>query len=308
MQMTDFAQYPSLRGRVVFISGGATGIGAALVEHFHHQGARVAFVDRQEEAGRSLVSRLAGPEGPKGLAGPEGPKGLAGPEGPKGLAGPGGPEGLSGPEASQGLATIGGAVAERFAPLFVPCDLRDIPALQHAIATIRRQLGPITVLVNNAAHDERHRIEDVTVAYWEDRMRVNLRHQFFAVQAVLPMMREAGGGSIVNMGSVSWHIGQGGMPAYTTAKAGIEGLTRGLARDLGPDRIRVNCIIPGWIMTQRQIDLWLTPEAEKDLMKAQCLKEKVYPADVARMALWLAADDSRLCTAQTWVVDAGWSF
>jgi D-xylose 1-dehydrogenase len=281
MQMTDFAQYPSLRGRVVFISGGATGIGAALVEHFHHQGARVAFVDRQEEAGRSLVSRLTGPEGPEGLAGPE---------------------------ASQGLATIGGAVAERFAPLFVPCDLRDIPALQHAIATVRRQLGPITVLVNNAAHDERHRIEDVTVAYWEDRMRVNLRHQFFAVQAVLPMMREAGGGSIVNMGSVSWHIGQGGMPAYTTAKAGIEGLTRGLARDLGPDRIRVNCIIPGWIMTQRQIDLWLTPEAEKDLMKAQCLKEKVYPADVARMALWLAADDSRLCTAQTWVVDAGWSF
>jgi NAD(P)-dependent dehydrogenase (short-subunit alcohol dehydrogenase family) len=281
MQMTDFAQYPSLRGRVVFISGGATGIGAALVEHFHHQGARVAFVDRQEEAGRSLVSKLAGPETPEALAGPQAP---------------------------QGLVTIGGAVAERFAPLFVPCDLRDIPALQHAIATVRRQLGPITVLVNNAAHDERHRIEDVTVAYWEDRMRVNLRHQFFAVQTVLPMMRETGGGSIVNMGSVSWHIGQGGMPAYTTAKAGIEGLTRGLARDLGPDRIRVNCIIPGWIMTQRQIDLWLTPEAEKDLMKAQCLKEKVYPADVARMALWLAADDSRLCTAQTWVVDAGWSF
>jgi NAD(P)-dependent dehydrogenase (short-subunit alcohol dehydrogenase family) len=281
MQMTEFAQYPSLRGRVVFISGGATGIGAALVEHFHRQGARVAFVDRQEEAGRALVSTLAG------QAAPEGPNS-------------GGP--------NSGGPNSGGPNTGTAAPLFVPCDLRDIPALQHAIATVRRQLGPITVLVNNAAHDERHRIEDVTVAYWEDRMRVNLRHQFFAVQTVLPMMREAGGGSIVNMGSVSWHVGQGGMPAYTTAKAGIEGLTRGLARDLGPDRIRVNCIIPGWIMTQRQIDLWLTPEAEKQLMQAQCLKEKVYPADIARMTLWLAADDSRLCTAQTWVVDAGWSF
>jgi D-xylose 1-dehydrogenase len=284
MQMTEFAQFPSLRGRVVFISGGATGIGAALVEHFHHQGALVAFVDRQEEAGRALAAMLAGPDAPQGPA--------------QGAA----------QGAAQGSSSVGGRVAERFTPLFVPCDLRDIPALQHAIATVRRQLGPITVLVNNAAHDERHRIEDVTVAYWEDRMRVNLRHQFFAAQTVLPMMREAGGGSIINLGSVSWHIGQGGMPAYTTAKAGIEGLTRGLARDLGPDRIRVNCIIPGWIMTQRQIDLWLTPEAEKDLMQAQCLKEKLYPADVARMALWLAADDSRLCTAQTWVVDAGWSF
>jgi NAD(P)-dependent dehydrogenase (short-subunit alcohol dehydrogenase family) len=288
MQMTEFAQFPSLRGRVVFISGGATGIGAALVEHFHHQGAHVAFVDRQEEAGRALAATLAGPDALQGAA--------------QGAA-HGAAQG-----AAHGSSSVGGRVAERFTPLFVPCDLRDIPALQHAIATVRRQLGPITVLVNNAAHDERHRIEDVTVAYWEDRMRVNLRHQFFAAQTVLPMMRESGGGSIINLGSVSWHIGQGGMPAYTTAKAGIEGLTRGLARDLGPDRIRVNCIIPGWIMTQRQIDLWLTPEAEKDLMQAQCLKEKLYPADVARMALWLAADDSRLCTAQTWVVDAGWSF
>jgi NAD(P)-dependent dehydrogenase (short-subunit alcohol dehydrogenase family) len=256
--MTAFAHYPSLRDRVVFISGGATGIGAALVEHFHRQGARVAFVDRQEEAGRALASSL-----------------------------------VSGEEAT---------------PLFLPCDLRDIAALQQAIVTVREKMGPITVLINNAAHDERHRIEDVTVEFWEDRMQVNLRHQFFAAQAVMPMMREAGGGSIINMGSVSWHVGQGGMPAYTTAKAGIEGLTRGLARDLGPDRIRVNCVIPGWVMTQRQIDRWLTPAAEQQLMLAQCLKEKVYPADIARMTLWLAADDSRLCTAQTWVVDAGWSF
>jgi NAD(P)-dependent dehydrogenase (short-subunit alcohol dehydrogenase family) len=255
--MNEFANYPSLRGQVVFISGGATGIGATLVEHFHHQGARVAFVDLQEAAGHALAATLT--------AGGEG-------------------------------------------PLFLPCDLRDIPALQQAIAAAADRVGPITVLVNNAAHDERHRIEDVTVEFWEDRMQVNLRHQFFAVQAVAPMMRAAGGGSIINMGSVSWHVGQGGMPAYTTAKAGIEGLTRGLARDLGPDRIRVNCIIPGWVMTQRQLDLWLTPEAERELMQAQCLKEKVYPADIARMTLWLAAADSRLCTAQTWVVDAGWSF
>lgn len=256
--MSEFAQYPSLHDRVVFITGGATGIGASLVEHFAQQQARVAFVDRQESAGRSLAERLA----------------------------------------ADGLP----------APLFLPLDLREIPALQRAIAAVRQQLGNITVLINNAAHDERHRIEDVTVEFWEDRMQVNLRHQFFAAQAITPMMREAGGGSIVNMGSVSWHVGQGGMPAYTTAKAAIEGLTRGLARDLGPDHIRVNCIIPGWIMTERQIELWLTPEAEQDLMQAQCLKEKVYPADIARMALWLAADDSRLCTSQTWVVDAGWSF
>jgi NAD(P)-dependent dehydrogenase (short-subunit alcohol dehydrogenase family) len=257
-QMNDFASYPSLQGRVVFISGGATGIGASLVEHFARQGSRVAFVDLQEDAGHALAASLA----------------------------------------AEGLAK----------PLFLPLDLRDIDALQQAVATAGRELGGISVLVNNAARDDRHRIEEVTVAFWEDRMQVNLRHQFFAAQAVLPMMRAAGSGSIINMGSVSWHIGQGGMPAYTTAKAGIEGLTRGLARDLGPDRIRVNCIIPGWIMTQRQIDLWLTPESERELMLSQCLKEKLYPPDIARMALWLAAEDSRMCTSQTWVVDGGQSF
>ena len=256
--MDGFAEYPSLRGRVAFITGGATGIGAALVEHFARQGAKVAFVDRQEGAGRALAASLAAEGHPP--------------------------------------------------PLFLPLDLRDIAALQQAVAAVGERLGNVGVLVNNAAHDERHRIEDVTVAYWDDRMQANLRHQFFAAQAVLPMMRAGGGGSIVNMGSVSWRVGQGGMPAYVTAKAAIEGLTRGLARDLGPDRIRVNCIIPGWIMTQRQVELWLTPEAERELMLAQCLKEKVHPDDVARLALWLAADDSRMCTSQAWVVDAGWSF
>ncbi len=136
-------------------------------------------------------------------------------------------------------------------------------------------------------------------------MATNLRHQFFASQSVVPMMREAGGGSIINFGSISWHTNQGGMPAYTTAKAAIEGLTKGMARDLGPHRIRVNTVIPGWVMTQRQLDLWLTPEAEADLMRAQWMKEKVYPPDLARMVLWLASDDSRMCTAQMWVVDGG---
>ncbi len=136
-------------------------------------------------------------------------------------------------------------------------------------------------------------------------MATNLRHQFFAIQAVAPMMRASGGGSIINFGSISWHASQGGMPAYTSAKAAVEGLTKGMARDLGPLGIRVNTVIPGWIMTQRQIDLWLTPEAEADLLRAQCLKTKLVPADVSRLVLWLASDDSRMCTSQCWVVDAG---
>ena len=255
--MTEqFANYPSLRDRVVFITGGATGIGCAEVEHFAAQGARVAFVDIQEEPARALAARL------KAAGHPE--------------------------------------------PWFQHCDVTDVAALQSAIADAARALGPITVLVNNAAHDERHRWQDMTPAYWDERQAVNLRHQFFAIQAAAPMMREAGGGSIVNFGSISWHVGQGGMPAYTTAKAAVEGLTRGMARDLGPDGIRVNCVIPGWIMTERQLTRWLTPEAEADLMKAQSLKSKVMPADVARMVLWLAADDSRMCTSQLWVVDGGW--
>jgi NAD(P)-dependent dehydrogenase (short-subunit alcohol dehydrogenase family) len=190
-------------------------------------------------------------------------------------------------------------------PLYRHCDLKDVAALQATIAEVAQQLGPITVLVNNAANDQRHKFEDVTVEYWDERLATNLRHQFFAIQAVAPMMRAAGGGSIINFGSVSWHALQGGMPAYTTAKAAVEGLTRGMARDLGPDGIRVNTVIPGWIMTERQITLWLTPEAEANLMQVQCLKQKLAPADVTRMVLWLASDDSRMCTAQLWVVDAG---
>ena len=251
-----FAVYPSLRDRVVLVTGGASGIGAEEVTQFARQGAKVAFLDIADEAASRLIETLR----------------------------------------QQDLTP----------PLYAPCDLRDIPALQAAIGDIGRRLGPISVLVNNAANDQRHGYEDVTVEYWDERMTTNLRHQFFAIQAVAPMMRHAGGGSIINFGSISWHRSQGGMPAYTTAKAAVEGLTRGMARDLGGHGIRVNCVIPGWIMTQRQIELWLTPEAEAELMRDQCLKAKVMPEDVARMVLWLASDDSRMCTAQLWVVDGGW--
>jgi NAD(P)-dependent dehydrogenase (short-subunit alcohol dehydrogenase family) len=249
------AVYPSLRDRVVLVTGGASGIGAEEVTQFARQGAKVAFLDIADDAAGRLI------------------------------------EGLR----QEGLA----------APLYLHCDLRDIPALRAAIEEIAGQLGPISVLVNNAANDQRHGYEDVTVEYWDERMTTNLRHQFFAIQAVAPMMRRSGGGSIINFGSISWHTNGGGMPAYTTAKAGVEGLTKGMARDLGEYGIRVNCIIPGWIMTQRQIDLWLTPEAEEQLLRMQCLKTKLVPDDVARMVLWLASDDSRMCSAQLWVVDGG---
>jgi NAD(P)-dependent dehydrogenase (short-subunit alcohol dehydrogenase family) len=191
-------------------------------------------------------------------------------------------------------------------PLFIECDLRNIEALRRAIAKVAQAHGPITVLVNNAAHDERHRFDTVTPEYWDERLAVNLKHQFFAAQAIYPMMKAAGGGSIVNFGSVSWMVGQGGMPGYTAAKAAVVGLTRGLARDFGPDNIRVNSIAPGWIMTERQVSLWLTPEGEAELMQRQCLKRKLYPDDMARIVLFLAADDSSAMTNQTYVADGGW--
>ena len=251
----QFAVYPSLRDRVVFITGGASGIGAEHVAQFAEQGAKVAFVDIADDAAREVCARVE--------------------------------------------------AAGHAMPFYQHCDLKGIDALRAAIAAVGERLGQITVLVNNAAHDQRHKFEDVTVEYWDERLATNLRHQFFAIQAVAPMMRAAGGGSIINFGSVSWHAAQGGMPAYTTSKAGVEGLSRGMARDLGPDGIRVNTVIPGWIMTERQIRLWLTPEGEENLLRSQCLKTKLVPADVTRMVLWLASDDSRMCTAQLWMVDAG---
>jgi NAD(P)-dependent dehydrogenase (short-subunit alcohol dehydrogenase family) len=252
-----FASYPSLVDRGVLITGGATGIGESIVEHFVAQGARVAFVDLAVEAGQALAAKLA--------------------------------------------------AAACHAPRFIACDLRDIGALRQAVGDARAAVGPITALINNAARDDRHTVEQVESADFDERIAFNLKHQYFAAQAVVPDMRAAGGGSIVCMSSVSWMLPAAGMPVYLSAKAGCFGLARGLARDLGAYGIRVNAISPGWIMTERQIRLWLTPESERNLLDGQCLKEKLYPPDIARMCLWLAADDSRMATAQNFVVDGGWT-
>jgi D-xylose 1-dehydrogenase len=199
------------------------------------------------------------------------------------------------------------ALTERGATArFIRCDVRDVPALQAAIAEVADAFGPVRVLVNNAANDHRDRVGEMDVALWDDRIAVNVRHHFFAAQAVAAGMRDAGGGSIINLGSISAHIDLMDLPGYITAKAGVEGLTRTLAREYGPWAIRVNCIIPGWIMTEKQLAEWVTPEAEASIERNQCLPQKLYPDDVARMLLWLAADDSRGCTAQQWVVDGGW--
>ncbi|AWK88227.1 SDR family NAD(P)-dependent oxidoreductase [Azospirillum thermophilum] len=253
--MPQFATYPSLKDRAVLVTGGGTGIGAALVERFCAQGSRVAFLDIAEDPSRALAERL-------GAAGN--------------------------------------------APLFLPCDLRDIGALRAAVARAGEAVGPLRVLVNNAARDDRHRWEEVTPEYWDEAMAVNLRHQFFAAQAVAPVMRSAGGGSIINLGSISWVIGQGGMVAYTAAKSAVLGLTRSLARDLGEAGIRVNGIMPGAVMTERQLRLWIGEEDKRRILDRQCLKRLLEPDDVARMALFLAADDSAMCTNQSFIVDGGW--
>ncbi|GGC32289.1 3-oxoacyl-ACP reductase [Siccirubricoccus deserti] len=250
MSGTDnFARYPSLKDRVVIITGGASGIGASMVAHFAAQGARPVFLDFDREHGARVSAETGA--------------------------------------------------------LFLPCDLRDIAALRAVLAEVHAKLGPASVLVNNAARDDRHGWETVEPEYWDERMHTNLRHQFFCAQAVAPQMKAAGAGSIICMGSVSWFKAQGGMPAYTTAKAAVHGLSRGLARDLGPFGIRCNVVVPGWIFTERQQQLWATPESVAANLERQCLKEKLYPPDVARMVLWLAADDSRMVTAQSFVVDGG---
>ena len=195
----------------------------------------------------------------------------------------------------------------RYRPRYVRCDLTDIPALQSAIANVTASAGPLRVLVNNAGNDDRHALDTVTPAYWDERMAINLRHQFFAAQAVHAGMRDAGGGAIVNLSSTSWVIGEGGYAAYTTAKAGIIGLTRSLARDMGSDNLRVNAILPGWIMTDRQIRLWLTPEAEREQMTRQMIKRRLDADDIARMALFAASDDSSGITGQSFVVDGGYA-
>ncbi|AYG04097.1 SDR family NAD(P)-dependent oxidoreductase [Gryllotalpicola protaetiae] len=203
-------------------------------------------------------------------------------------------------------ADAGAQLAAETGALFLPVDVTDVAALQAALGEASARLGPIRALVNNAANDTRRPVDDIDVAGWDEGVAVNVRHHFFAAQAVRAGMRAAGGGSIINLGSISAHIDLVELPVYITAKAGIEGLTRTLAREFGGDGIRVNCIIPGWVMTPRQLSHWVGDAERAKIMAAQCLPELLYPADVARLMLWLAADDSRLCTAQSWVVDGGW--
>jgi len=188
---------------------------------------------------------------------------------------------------------------------FRACDLRDLDATAATMAELSGLLGGVDVLLNNAANDDRHTIDDVTPAYWDDRMATNLRHQFFVAQAVLPGMKAQGSGVILNFGSISWHLGLPDLVLYQTAKAAIEGMTRAMARDLGADNIRVNTIVPGNVDTPRQKQ-WYTPEGEAEIMAAQCLKARIQPADVAALCLFLASDDGAMCTGHDYFVDAGW--
>lgn len=192
------------------------------------------------------------------------------------------------------------------APVFRHCDITDIAALQRTMAELADTYGDFDVLVNNAANDQRHNFEDVTVDYWNERIAINQRPMFFTCQSVLPGMKRKGGGAIINISSMSWHVKGSGYPAYATTKAAVIGLTRGLARELGAHAIRVNTVTPGWVMTQRQLDLWVDDEANKDIDKNQCLPGRLMPNHIAAMVMFLAADDGAMCTAQEFIVDAGW--
>ena len=249
------AQYPSLSGRRVLVTGGGSGIGAGIVEGFVRQGADVTFFDICDEEANALVARLSNAR-------------------------------------DNGLR-------------YLHVDLTDVPAIKAAIAGELDGRGPFDIRVNNAANDDRHSLEQVDEAYWDDRFNVNLRHQFFCAQAVIPSMRDRGEGVIVNLGSISWHLGITELPLYQTAKAAIEGLTRALARELGPDGIRVSCVVPGNVRTPRQLR-WYTPEGEAEIVDAQCLKGRLVPEDVAAMVLFLSSDDARLITGHEYFVDAGW--
>ena len=192
------------------------------------------------------------------------------------------------------------------APLFRHCDITDIPSLQAVMAELADKLGDFDILVNNAANDQRHQAQDVTLEYWNERIAINQRPMFFTCQAVFEGMKRKGGGSIINVSSISWHMKSGGYPVYATTKAAVVGLTRGLARDFGAHNIRVNTVTPGWVMTQRQIDLWVDDAAEVEIKKSQCLPSKLMPQDIAAMVLFLASDDGAMCSSQEFIVDAGW--
>jgi NAD(P)-dependent dehydrogenase (short-subunit alcohol dehydrogenase family) len=250
-----FAVYPSLRDRVVFVSGGSSGIGAELVRAFAAQGAKVAFCGTKAGGGDALIGEVRAAGHP--------------------------------------------------APWYGACDVRDVAAYQALLAQVAAEVGTVRVLVNNAGRDDRHAMEDVTPEFWDERLALNLKHYFFAIQAVAPGMAAAGGGSVVNMGSVSWMRGRPNLVGYTTAKAGILGLTRTLARELGARNIRVNALVPGAIVTDRQNTLHRDPAADQAFLDQQCLKVRLDPGHVARATLFLAADDSDGMTGQHVLVDAG---
>jgi len=251
--MTQLPTYPDLKGASVFITGGGSGIGAALTEGFLRQGARVAFVQRSDAS--AFCDAMAQTTGLR--------------------------------------------------PLYLPCDITDVPALQAAIAAAAAAHGPITVLVNNAANDQRHDTLKVTEQFWDWSLAINLKSYFFAAQAVIPGMQAAGGGSIINFSSISYMMGGAGYPAYTTANSGINGLTRSLAREFGPDRIRVNALAPGWVLTQKQKDLWVTPEGLAAHVARQCLKDTLAPEDIAGGVLFLASNAAKMMTGQALVIDGG---
>ncbi len=248
--MSDFAIYPSLKGRVVYVTGGASGIGAQIVSAMAEQGAKVGFVDLDKASASAVSDRYEN-------------------------------------------------VTHEI------CDLRDIDALRDAFGRLKDRIGAAEVLVNNAARDDRHNWQDVTPDYWDERQATNIRHMFFAIQAVAPDMIAAGSGSIINMGSNSWFEASGGFPAYTTAKSAVQGLTRTMARDLGQHKIRVNAVIPGWVMTERQKELWVTEDALSAHLKRQCLPDPIDPVYLARMVLFLASDDAAMCSASSYMVEAG---
>jgi NAD(P)-dependent dehydrogenase (short-subunit alcohol dehydrogenase family) len=253
--MSTFATYPSLLDRSVFISGGATGIGAAFVEHFARQGARVAFIDIDKDGAQTLLN---------------------------------------------GLGDV------QHQPLFLPCDVTDLAALEAAIASARATNGPISALVNNAANDVRHPFGETTAAEFDRSIAINLRHQYFATQAVRDDMRSLGGGSVICLGSTGWMKKNAGYPMYAMAKAAVHGLVNGLARELGRDRIRINALVPGWVITEKQRRLWLNADGEAEIARVQCLPGYLMADDLARAALFLAADDSQMCTGQDFIVDGGW--
>lgn len=249
----NYATFHDLRGKSVFITGGGSGIGAALTDGFLTQGAKVAFVQRSDAS--AFCDEMKGKHGSR--------------------------------------------------PLFLPCDISDVRALQSAIHDAAEEHGDIQVLVNNAANDKRHSVDEVTEDFWEWMHDINLKAYFFACQAVLPAMKEAGAGAIINFTSISYMMGNAGYPLYTTANAGLNGMTRSLARECGPSGVRVNALAPGWVMTQKQLDMWVTPEAMKDHMKRQCLQELIQPEDIVGTTLFLASNTSRMMTGQTVVVDGG---